>query len=74
MTYNIIRKGNRITLDRDHWESAISMALITEIDDWVTEAGIGIRVAYATWRLNDGASVTLFILRWGSGASSITAI
>lgn len=68
MKYKLIRKGNRIIVDHVTWLGLAPVRLIHEIDEWVTTAGIGFRIAYSTWRLVDEASVTLFILRWDNNA------
>jgi hypothetical protein len=34
------------------------------IDSWVAKNKLGKRISYSTWRMNNDANVTAFMLRW----------
>ena len=39
---------------------------LLEVTKWVDENGLGKRMAYNGWQLNDQSGITAFILRWST--------
>ena len=48
-----------------YWENALTEEDVEEIDNFVKQHSLGIRVAYDMWKFKDKQSLTMFMLRYG---------
>lgn len=63
MTFRAVlhpQKHNVVVIETDN----ATDDLANEINDWVKEHNLGIRIAFLMWKLRNEKDVTVFLLRW----------
>ena len=60
-----VRIKRQPTDPRAYWENTLTEEDVEEINNFVKQHHLGIRVAYDMWKFKDKQSLTMFMLKYG---------